>query len=102
MNGKCCGKIAALVVIGIAVLGAVVMVLWNGLMPVLFPGVKPIDYFQALGVLVLSKILFGTFRGHHGGRCGWRRGCCSGATEETEPGRMPDACADRPQKTVVS
>jgi hypothetical protein len=59
-----CWKIMLLVLIGIAAAGYVVMVLWNWLLPVLFAGVREIGYFQALGVLVLSKILFGGLRGH--------------------------------------
>src|SRR5271169_173353 len=72
-KSKCwakCWKIVPLVLIGIAALGYLVMVLWNWLLPTLFAGVREIGYMQALGVLVLSKILFGGFRGHgcHG-RC---------------------------------
>jgi len=37
-----------------------VMYLWNWLVPVLFAG-KTITFWQALGVLVLSRILFGGF-----------------------------------------
>ena len=61
--------VALAIVCGIAVLGALVMLLWNWLMPALFPGVGIIDYWQALGLLLLSKILLGGgrgfFRGHH-------------------------------------
>jgi hypothetical protein len=66
MNGckAKCWKIGLLVVVGIAALGWVVMALWNWLMPAMFFGVKEIGYLQALGLLVLSKILFGGFRGH--------------------------------------
>ncbi len=59
-----CWTFVPLVLIGIAVLGWVVMALWNWLLPALFGGVKEITYLQALGVLVLSKILFGGMRGH--------------------------------------
>jgi hypothetical protein len=59
-----CWKIGLLVVVGIAALGWVVMALWNWLMPNLFVGAHEINYLQALGLLVLSKILFGGFRGH--------------------------------------
>ena len=45
-----------------AVLSLVVMGLWNWLMPRLF-GLHPIGFWQALGLLLLSKILFGGFRG---------------------------------------
>lgn len=48
----------------IALGSAVVMVLWNSLLPEIF-GIKAINYLQAVGVLILSKILFGGFgRGH--------------------------------------
>jgi hypothetical protein len=52
-------------------LGWVVMSLWNWLLPPLF-GAHAITYWQALGVLLLCKILFGGFRGHAGGRHGPR------------------------------
>jgi hypothetical protein len=44
---------------------AVVMLLWNWLMPALF-GLGVISFWQALGILVLSRILFGGFGGRHG------------------------------------
>ena len=50
-----------------AALGAVVMLLWNAIIPGLFAGVHSIDYLHALGLLVLSRILFGGFHGHRGG-----------------------------------
>ena len=42
-----------------------VMFLWNWLMPLLF-GITVVTFWQALGILVLSKILFGS-GGHHSG-----------------------------------
>ena len=51
--------------------GLVVMSLWNWLMPALF-GVRLITFWQALGVLVLSRILLGGFHGRSGGM-NWRR-----------------------------
>jgi len=68
-----CWKIVVLVLVGIAALGWVVMALWNWLLPELFFGVKEIDYVQAMGVLLLSKILFGGFRGHCGGPHKWHQ-----------------------------
>lgn len=63
-------KVAGFILIAAAVvllLTFIVMTLWNNILtPVL--NVHSIDYGQALGILVLSKILFGGFRG--GG--GWR------------------------------
>jgi hypothetical protein len=58
-------------VLFVAVIGFVVMGLWNSLMPALF-GWKSIGYWQALGLIILSKILFGGFRGP-GGRGGYWR-----------------------------
>jgi hypothetical protein len=49
-----------------------VMSLWNWLMPTLF-GLRMISFWQALGLLVLSKILLGGFRGRPGGKMHWRR-----------------------------
>ena len=59
-----CWKMGLLIVAGVAVLGLAVMLLWNWLMPALFPVNREINYLQALGLLLLSKILFGSFRGH--------------------------------------
>ncbi len=62
---------AMLFVALLAVFGFVVKGLWNWLMPALF-GWKLIGYWQAVGLVVLSRILFGGFRGS-GGRGGYRR-----------------------------
>jgi hypothetical protein len=51
----------------LAAFGYVVMRLWNWLMPELF-GWHVIGFWQAIGILVLSKILFGGFHGRHAGR----------------------------------
>jgi hypothetical protein len=45
------------------------MLLWNWLLPVLF-GIKAIDYLQALGLLILSKILFSCGGMRYGRRYG--------------------------------
>ncbi|MGV3765730.1 MAG: hypothetical protein ACO1NW_06360 [Chitinophagaceae bacterium] len=49
----------------------VVMSLWNNILPEVL-GVKTITFWQAMGILVLSKILFGGFGGKGGG--GRKRG----------------------------
>ncbi|MFN8242689.1 MAG: hypothetical protein U0X40_01435 [Ferruginibacter sp.] len=50
----------------------VVMALWNGILPAVL-GVKMISFWQAMGILVLSKILFGGFGGkHHRGPRPWK------------------------------
>ena len=59
-------KIAVLVLVGGTAVSFVIMSLWNWLMPVLF-GLHRIGFGQALGLLVLAKILFGGFRGPRGG-----------------------------------
>src|SRR6266705_3758568 len=61
--------IAALI---IAVLSFVVMRLWNWLTPALF-GWHMITFWQAVGILILSKILLGGFRGRPGWHPYWRR-----------------------------
>ena len=58
-----CVKFGLLAVVGIGALGWLVMSLWNGLLPDIFAGVARIDYWQALGLLLLSRILFGGLRG---------------------------------------
>lgn len=50
----------------VAVFGLAVMLLWNWLMPDLF-GLQAISFWQAAGLLVLCKILFGGLGGHHHG-----------------------------------
>jgi hypothetical protein len=52
---------------GVYIFGSVVMLLWNGILPDLF-GFGTITFWQALGILVLSKILFGGFGSGHSGR----------------------------------
>ena len=71
---RCVGK-AVLVVVAVVVLGWLVMSLWNWVVPALFTGAKTIDFLHALGLLVLSRILFGGFKGHGGWRerRHWRR-----------------------------
>jgi hypothetical protein len=54
-------------VLFLVVFGFVVMRLWNWLMPAVF-GLQLINFWQAIGLLILSKIFFGGFRGrpsHH-------------------------------------
>lgn len=65
-------KMALIGVVAIGVFGFVVMSLWNWLAPAVF-GLHAITYWQALGVLILSKILFGGFRGRPGYSGHWRR-----------------------------
>jgi|SRR6516162_1174646 hypothetical protein len=64
-------KIALFAALFITVAGFVVMRLWNWLTPALF-GWHAITFWQAVGILVLSKLLFGGFRGHGGPRSHWK------------------------------
>src|SRR5262245_34558404 len=78
--------IAPLAIVGLVVFtflgGEIVKLLWNWLLPPLF-GVREIAFWQAWGLLVLCRILFGGFRVHGGGsRMDLRR-------------RMADRMADR-------
>lgn len=52
-------------------LTAIVMWLWNATLVGTISGISAISYWQAMGLLVLSKILFGGFPGK-GGRGGGR------------------------------
>lgn len=56
-------------VIAVAVFGLVTMWLWNWLIPALFNGPQ-LTYWQALGMLILSKILFSGLGGKRHGQQG--------------------------------
>ena len=68
--------IAPLAILGLVVLvavgGIVVRELWNWLLPPLF-GWRQIAFWQALGILLLCRILFGGFGRHGFYRPGFRR-----------------------------
>ena len=65
-----CLRLALWVAVGVAALALALMLLWNWLMPALFVGTPQVNFWQALGILALSKILFGGLRG--GGHEYWR------------------------------
>ena len=58
----------------VALVALAVYGLWNGVLTEV-TGVKTVTYWQALGILVLARILFGGFPGRRGGPFGppWRR-----------------------------
>ncbi len=65
-------KIALFATLAVAAVSFLVMSLWNLLLPSIF-AVRAISFWQALGLLVLSKILFGGFRPMaRGGGARWR------------------------------
>ena len=68
-------KMILIIPLIIAAVTFATMSLWNWLVPVLFNG-PVISFWQTLGLLILSKILFGGFRGRHQGppwKHHWRR-----------------------------
>jgi len=62
-------KIFVLAALALFAFGYVTMELWNWLMPEIF-GLPTICWGQAIGLIILSKILFGSF--------GKGKKCCSG------------------------
>ena len=57
------GKFGLFGLIGLAAFTLVVMLLWNWLVPLLFKGPE-VNYWQTLGLLILSKILLTGVIGH--------------------------------------
>ena len=70
--------------------GFAVMTLWNAILPSVITVVGTLTYLQAVGLLILCRILFGGFRGRggqgHGYRGGapWRQKMMSMSEEERE------------------
>ncbi len=74
-------------IFAVAAFGWITMLLWNWLMPALFDGaVATISYWQAMGILVLSKILFSGFGGGkgHGHGCGGSHHCGKGHDKDDD------------------
>ena len=57
------GVFSLFMLIGLAVIVAAIMLLWNYLIPSII-GWTTINYWQALGLFVLTRLLFGGFHGH--------------------------------------
>jgi hypothetical protein len=91
------GKIAAMVVLvplGIATVCGATMLLWNALMPAVFK-LPALSFWQAAGVLLLARLLFGGRGGRFGvGRHRWRERMQSLTPEERERLRS-GLCGDR-------
>jgi hypothetical protein len=80
--------ITALVAFAFIAFGYVTMHLWNWLMPYLF-NLPKIDFCMAIGLVVLSKIIFGSMRirggsGHWGHKKYWKAKWESMTPEERE------------------
>lgn len=101
------GHVLLACVLGLALagaFGAAVQFLWNHLMPALFP-VPAITYAQAVGLLVLARLLFGRFGGsgrhrrwlrrHHPHATGeascncWLKPGCGCTPDPTRPEAQP-------------
>jgi len=87
MRRKSAGEIVGWVLLGIiavaglAILfGFIIMWLWNWLMPALF-GLGTINYWQAVGIFILSKILLG--------------GCVGKGSKHRGSGRSRTRCESR-------
>lgn len=57
--------IPLMILAGVTLVGFVVMALWNALMPEIFK-LPEINFWQALGLFILSRLLIGGFGGKHG------------------------------------
>jgi hypothetical protein len=64
-------RVAAIAVVAFLVFGFVVTHLWNYLIPGLF-GLHAITFWQAVGLIILGRLLFGGFGPRFGG-APWRR-----------------------------
>jgi len=62
---------AALATAVFCLVGMIVTGLWNALLPALF-GLRAITFWQAIGLMFLSRFLFGGFRGRQGWSRHWR------------------------------
>jgi Ca2+/H+ antiporter, TMEM165/GDT1 family len=79
-------KMLGMVLVGSLVIGGIVMMLWNALIPELFKG-PVITFWQAVGLLVLSHILLRGW-GHRGH--GWSRDRWSHRFEEKLAAMTPE------------
>jgi hypothetical protein len=59
------------VVLFCTLFGFIIKWLWNWLLPAIFAGAHLITFWQAIGLLLLCRILFGSWAGGHNG--GWQR-----------------------------
>jgi hypothetical protein len=77
--------------------GALVMWLWNWLVPDLF-GLRRLGLWEALGLLALCRILFGSFGGGHGGG-NWKH---RGKREHKEWWKTPKPAPDVPSSAGLT
>ena len=97
------GKFAVLGILGIIVFTFVVMLLWNWLVPAVFSG-PVLTYWQTLGLLILSKILFSGIGGGRRYRSHSREHYCKDREkwreryEEKMNGKVDEASKSGPEK----
>jgi len=75
--------IAPIILAALAGFGFITMILWNNLLPQIFH-LPQITYWQAVGLLILSRLLFG-FSSHMGGRHHQRMGHMREKWEQMNP-----------------
>lgn len=102
-------KILFFVVVFIVIAGALswlIMFLWNNILTEV-TGVKPLTFWMAAGILLLSKILFGGFRRHkapwkYSRRKEWRSKWMEMTNEERQEAksRWKDHCRTRASKDM--
>lgn len=64
----------------LSLISLIVMTLWNHLLPEIL-NVKTITFWQAMGIFILSKILFGFGKGG-GMKSGWMKDKCGNMTPD--------------------
>src|SRR3954462_7061894 len=77
-------------IVAFIIMTGLTMYLWNWLVPLLFHG-PVIEFWQAFGLLVLGRLLFGGFGGHK--RCGggrWGRHGWHNRWKEKMEGMTPE------------
>lgn len=51
-------KVLLTVILGLLILALILTWLWNLIIPVVFVGVAPLTYWQAVGLMTICRILF--------------------------------------------
>ncbi|MFD2162606.1 hypothetical protein ACFSJU_09405 [Paradesertivirga mongoliensis] len=67
----------------LSLVSVIVMLLWNNLLPDIM-NVSAISFWQAMGIFILCKILFGFGGGRHKGGPSWINRCKNMSPEEKE------------------
>ena len=80
-------EILVIVIAAVAIFGFIVEHLWNWLIPAIF-GWHAINFWQAVGILLLSKILFGGFRGRGGNALAAPHGTTMGKDVSRRTGKI--------------